>query len=266
MATVLAQAGYDLVLIARRKDRLAAVGDELAKAGAQAEVLVADLSERAGLRNVAERAGVGDIDVLVSNAGVGAYGPFAEIDPVELEHAWTLNADATPVLARAALPGMLERNRGGIITVASMLAFSAGIAAPPTPQGRLMPKRALYVGAKAGMVAFTRVLATELDGTGVHATVVCPGIVSSEWNGGASQIPNAMTPQDVAHAAWVGFSQGEVLCLPGLASEEVLDQLAQAERGILGESFGAGLAARYRLENSARHRDEKTYDGTATEN
>lgn len=246
MAAVLAHAGYDLVLVARREDRLAALGDELAQAGAKTEVLAVDLSERAGLRAAVERASAGDIDVLVSNAGVSAYGSFAEIDPVDLERAWTLNADATPVLARAALPGMLERGRGGIITVASMLAFSAGIGVPPTPQGRSMPKRALYVGAKAGIVAFTRVLATELEGTGVHATVVCPGLVSSEWNGGASQVPNAMTPQDVAQAAWVGFSLGEVVCLPGVASNDGIDRLAEAERGMMGGSFSAELAARYR--------------------
>lgn len=246
VATVLAHAGYDLVLAARRKDRLDALNDELASAGAQTEVLAVDLSERAGLRSTADRAGAGDIDLLVSNAGISAYGPFADIDPVELERAWTLNADATPVLARAALPGMLERGRGGIITVASMLAFSAGIAAPPTSQGRGMPKRALYVGAKAGIVAFTRVLASELEGTGVHATVVCPGLVSSEWNGGASQVPNAMTPQDVAQAAWMGFSRGEVLCFPGVESNDPFDRLAEAERGMMGGSFNSELAARYR--------------------
>jgi len=245
LSAVLAKEGHDLVLVARREERLATLAAELAALGATAETLAVDLSERAGLQRVADRAGAGDIDLLVSNAGVSAYGPFAEIDQAELEHAWTLNADATPVLTRAALPAMLDRGRGGVITIASNLAFSAGVQSAPAA-GRALPKRALYVGAKAGMVAFTRVLATELADTGVGATVVCPGLVSSEWNGGASQGPNAMTPQDVARAAWASFSRGEAMCFPGLESVELLDQLAETERLIMGGNLGADLAARYR--------------------
>ena len=246
LSAVLAKEGHDLVLVARREERLATLAAELAALGATAETLAVDLSERAGLQRVADRAGAGDIDLLVSNAGVSAYGPFAEIDQAELEHAWTLNADATPVLIRAALPAMLNRGHGGVITVASSLAFSAGVSAAPATAGRALPKRALYVGAKAGMIAFTRALATELVDTGVSATVVCPGLVSSEWNGGASQIPNAMTPQDVARAAWASFSRGEVMCFPGLESVELLDQLAETERLIMGGNLGSDLASRYR--------------------
>ncbi len=246
LATLLASKGYDLVLVARREDRLAALAEQIAPSGAQTEVIGADLSERSGLRLVTERAAAGDIDLVVSNAGVSAYGPFAEIDPLELERAWTLNADATPALTRAALPGMLERGRGGVIAVASNLAFSAGVPSTPAAHGRSLPQRALYVGAKAGLVAFARVLATELEGTGVHAMALCPGLVSSEWNGGASQVPNAMTPADVARAAWSGFSSGEVICLPGLEATDLLQDLASTERAIMGGNMGAGLADRYR--------------------
>ncbi|MDQ0647061.1 short-subunit dehydrogenase [Microbacterium natoriense] len=244
-ATLLAHEGYDLVLVARREDRLSALANEFAGIGATSEIVAADLSDRQGLQRAVERAGAGDVDLLVSNAGVSAYGPFSEIDPHDLERAWTLNADATPALTRAVLPSMLDRGHGGVITVASNLAFSAGVSAPPEGVGRTLPKRALYVGAKAGTVAFTRVLATELAGTGVHATVVCPGLVSSEWNGGASQLPNAMTPQDVARAAWAAFSHGEILCLPGLEAIDPLDQLASAERLIMSGNLGADLATRY---------------------
>jgi len=246
IAEVLAKDGYDLVLVARRNDRLVTLANDLTAFGAKSETLAADLSDRTGLLQAADRAGAGDIDLLVSNAGVSAYGTFAEIDPAELERAWTLNADATPVLARAALPAMLDRGRGGVITIASNLAFSAGVQSTPATTGRALPKRALYVGAKAGMIAFTRVLAAELADSGVGATVVCPGMVSSEWNNGASQVPNAMTPQDVARAAWSSFSRGEVMCLPGLESVELLDQLAETERRIMGGNLGSDLAARYR--------------------
>ncbi len=245
-SALLAHAGYDLVLVARRENRLAALKQEFERIGASSETLALDLSERTGLAEATRRASVGDIDVVVSNAGVSAYGPFADIDPADLEHAWTLNSDATPMLARAALPGMLERGSGGIIAIASNLAFSAGIPTVSPGQGRALPHRALYVGAKAGMVAFIRVLASELDGTGVQATVVCPGLVSSEWNGGASQGPQAMTPEDVVLAAWSSFTNGETLCLPGLEQADLLDQLAETERRILGGNIGSDLATRYR--------------------
>lgn len=246
MAGTLAANGYDLVLAARRRERLEDLEKELADAGAASEVIAVDLSERAGIELVADRAAAGDIDVLVSNAGVSAYGPFAEIAPEDLDRALTLNADATPFLARAALPAMLERGRGGIITVASALAFSAGAPAAQADGRPSMPKRALYVGAKAGLVAFTRVLASELDGTGVRATVVCPGLVSSEWNSGASQVPQAMTPQDVARATWSGFSRGEVICLPGLEDVGAIDRLASAELAIMSGSITPMPATRYR--------------------
>lgn len=244
LAATLAADGYDLVLVARRRERLEVLAKELADVGAASEIISVDLSERAGIQLVADRAAAGDIDVLVSNAGVSAYGPFEEITPEDLDRAWTLNADATPFLARAALPGMLERGRGGIIAVSSTLAFSAG-APPRTGGGRAMPKRALYVSAKAGLVAFARVLATELDGTGVHATVVCPGLVSSEWNDGASRVPVAMSPEDVATATWSSFTRGEVVCLPGLEDLGPLDRLAQAELEIASGNITPVLASRY---------------------
>jgi short-subunit dehydrogenase len=252
-ARLLAAVGYDLVAVARRGDRLDELGAELAPLSARVEGVVADLSDHAGLERVARRAGEGDIDLLVSNAGVSAYGPFADLDPALLERAWTLNADATPVLFRAALPGMLERGDGGLIAVASNLAFSAGVAPAvgthdenETAPRRSLPERALYVGAKAGMVAFTRVLASELAGTGVRAMVVCPGLVSSEWNGGASQGPLSMTPEDVAQATWSGFSRGEIVCLPGLDQPDLLQRFEDSERVIMRKNLGSQMAERYR--------------------
>ncbi|TCO33921.1 hypothetical protein EV639_11270 [Rathayibacter tanaceti] len=244
LAADLAADGHDLVLVARRQERLLELQERFAALGATTEILAEDLSDPAGLERVVARAGAGDVDLLVSNAGVSAYGPFAELDPEALRRAWTLNADATPLLTRAVLPGMLERSRGGIITVASTLAFSAGIATAPDG-GRGLPQRALYVAAKAGIVAFTRVLAGELAGTGVRATVVCPGLVSSEWNGGASVVPAAMTPEDVAVAALAGFERGEVICLPGLEDVGLLERLAESEQGITSGNIRPTLAQRY---------------------
>lgn len=243
LAIVLADAGYDLVLIARRRDRLEEVAARADARGATSEVVVLDLADGSDLGLAVERAAAGDLDLVVSNAGVSAYGPFAELAMEELERSWTLNADLTPRLVRAALPAMTERRSGGFILVASALAFSGGIST--TPSGFPLPQRALYVAAKAGMLGFGRVLGTELAGTGVGVTVVCPGMVSSEWNGGKSRVPGAMTPEDVARAAWRGFEMNERVCLPGVDDLGLIDQLLDAERAIfLGNTRGA-LAERY---------------------
>jgi short-subunit dehydrogenase len=247
LAAVLAGAGYDLVLTARRASRLDDLAAGAAGAGASSEVLPADLSSPDGLQLVADRAAAGDIDLLISNAGVSAYGSFADLPLDELARAWRLNAEAAPLLTRLVLPGMLQRRTGGIITVASGLALSAGIRTPASGIGHApsLPQRALYVGAKAGLVGFTRTLAAELQDTGVRAMVVCPGMVSSEWNGGAFRIPAAMTPEDVARATWAGYLQKETICFPGLEDTSALDRFTQAEQALLAGNHGPQLAARY---------------------
>ncbi|MGW1784841.1 SDR family NAD(P)-dependent oxidoreductase [Streptomyces sp. NPDC002143] len=221
---------HDFVLVARRADRLAEVADELRKAGAAVEVLPADLGTREGLDAVTERLVIGDVRLLISNAGVGGYAPLAEVDPAEIGSLITLNAGASIQLTRAALPGMLDAGEGGIITVASLLAFTAGIADPR------MPPRTLYAAAKAATVAFTRTLALELADTGVRAQVVCPGVVATEFNGGyARDLPFAMTPEGVAQASLAGLELGETVCVPGLEDQEAaLDALLSAETALMG--------------------------------
>lgn len=247
LAHVLAGAGHDLVLVARRRERLAELADGLSRLGARSEILIADLSDRAQLHRVVDRAAAGDVEVLVSNAGVSAYERLSDLASGDVESAWTLNADATPLLVRAALPAMLSNRRGGLIATASTLAFSAGLTTLEFGDGlqHPLPHRSLYVAAKAGLVAFIRALAVELDGTGVTATVVCPGLVSSEWNEGASRLPAAMTPEDVAIAAWAAHRRHETVCFPGLEDLSPWDDFAFAEGTILNGNNRPGLASRY---------------------
>jgi short-subunit dehydrogenase len=248
LARKLAEAGHDLVLVARRQDRLTQLADTLGTVGARSEILVADLSDREGLHRAAERASAGDVEILVSNAGVSAYERLDHLATEEVEAAWTLNADATPLLARAVLPAMIANGRGGIIATASTLAFSSGLTELEFGNGQShrLPHRSLYVAAKAGLVAFIRSLAQELEGTGVNATVVCPGLVSSEWNGGASRLPTAMTPDDVATATWAAHNSRETVCFPGLDDLDPWNTLAGAEKTILEGNNRSDLASRYR--------------------
>ncbi|GAB3379613.1 SDR family NAD(P)-dependent oxidoreductase [Amycolatopsis echigonensis] len=243
LADVLAGRGYDLVLLARRRDRLEQVAARAADQGAAAEVFVADLATADGLEAAAERAARGDLRLLVSNAGVGGYAPLPEVAPADVDRLWRLNATAPVTLARAVLPSLLEKGDGGIVTMASLLAFSAGLdTLGPVP----MPPRTLYAAAKSATVAFTRTLAAELSGTGVTATVVCPGRVATEWSGGANQDqPRVMSAESVAIATAVAVERGETLCVPGLPDATALDRLQEIERTLVVEGNRAELADRY---------------------
>lgn len=183
MAELLATSGHDLVLVARRRDRLDDLAVRLRALGSTAETLVADLAEIEGIQTVADRLARGDVDVLVNNAGAGGYAPLAEVAPERVGQLWTLNATAPLLLARAILPSLLEKGSGGIINVASLLAFSAG------QRAAYLPARAVYASAKAGNVALSRVLAGEVAGTGVQVTLVCPGRVQTEFSEGDAQRP-----------------------------------------------------------------------------
>ncbi|MFC9502785.1 SDR family NAD(P)-dependent oxidoreductase [Streptomyces sp. NPDC057002] len=232
---------HDFVLVARRLERLGELADELRAAGATVEVLPADLGAPEGLDAVTKRLSVGDVRLLISNAGVGGYAPLADVAPDEITRLLTLNAVAPVQLARAALPGMLAAGEGAIVMVASLLAFSAGQSNPH------MPPRTLYAAAKAATVAFARTLAHEVGDAGIHAQVVCPGLVATDFNGGAGRnIPVAMTPEGVAQASLEGLRLGETICVPGLEERDAaVDALLVAEGALLAGGNRPTPAARY---------------------
>ncbi|RKH23136.1 SDR family NAD(P)-dependent oxidoreductase [Corallococcus praedator] len=232
----LAALGHDLVLIARREERLHALAEKLTAAhGIRAEVMRADLTTDVDIHRVAERAAGEDITLVINNAGVGGYGPFAQVEPAVLEGLAHLHILAPLLATRAALPGMLSRGRGAVINVASLLAFSGAL--PPVP----LPHRATYAGAKAFLVHFTRTLAGELRDTPVRAQVVCPGMTATEFNGG---YVGAMPPEDVVTASLLALERNETVCVPGLEAEEALAALAQAEAGMFRGNKNT-LARRY---------------------
>ncbi|HEX8437180.1 SDR family NAD(P)-dependent oxidoreductase [Archangium sp.] len=234
----LAERGHPLVLVARREDRLRALAAELEAAhSVRVEVLKADLSVDGDIQRVAQRAAGEDICLLINNAGIGGYGPFAEADPALLEQLVRLHILAPMLATRAALPGMLARGRGAVINVASLLAFSGAL--PPNP----LPHRATYAGAKAFLVHFTRTLAGEVRGSLVKVQVVCPGMTETEFNGGYK---GAMKPEDVVAASLLGLERGETVCVPGLEASEALAVLEQAETGMRAGNKPT-LAARYRM-------------------
>ncbi|MEV1005552.1 SDR family NAD(P)-dependent oxidoreductase [Nonomuraea sp. NPDC050202] len=227
-------------MVARRADRLNALAQDLRAGGAGIEVLPADLATHDGITAVTDRLAAGDVRMLISNAGASGYAPLTEVDPADIDPLLTLNAVAPIRLVRAALPAMLAAGEGTIVTVASLLAFSAGSMEPPS-------RRTLYVAAKAATLGFTRTLACELAGTPVRVQVVCPGVVATEWNSGAGRaIPWAMSPEDVVSASLAGLRLGETVCVPGLEDQAAaLDALLAAEIALLTGGNQPTLAARY---------------------
>ncbi|MEU9343842.1 SDR family NAD(P)-dependent oxidoreductase [Streptomyces sp. NPDC048278] len=241
---------HDFVLVDLRAEPLADVADELRQAGAAVESLAADLSTQDGIAKVTGRLAKGDVRLLISNAGAGGYARLADVAPEDVAPVLTLNGVAHIQLVHAALPGMLAADAGTIVTVASLLAFSAA----QTNEG--IPHRTLYAAAKASLVAFTRTLAVELAGTNIRTQVLCPSVVATEFNHGAGfDAPIAMTAEDVAQAGLTGLSLGETVCIPGLEDQAaVLEAFAAAETAVLNGGFRPALAARYRQPEEASDR------------
>lgn len=247
----LAGEGHDLVLVARRAERLEDLAERLGKsAGVRVEPLVADLSLPDDVARVAQRVAAEDVTLLVNNAGINGYGPFPETDPALLAKVLAVNVVALTTLTRAALPGMLARERGAVVNVASLLAFAGAL--PPGP----LPYRATYGGTKGYVVAFTRTLAAELAGTPVGVQVVCPGLTATEFHLTAGEEPvpgrehrvhgsGGMPAEDVVTASLAALRTGEVVCVPGLADADAVARLAAVEAELRGAS-GAPLAERYR--------------------
>lgn len=245
-AEQLAASGHDLIVVARRRDRLEALAARLREAhGTRTEVLVADLGTPAGVDAVAARAGEAPLDLLINNAGFGGYRRFVDLEPKVADELLSIHVRAVVQVTRAALPGMVARGRGGVITVASLLSLSG--AAPP---GAPLPQRVVYAGAKAFQLTFAQVLAAELAGTPVRVQVCLPGVVKTEFHEvqgiDTSKMPPRMVPEDVARAALAGLAKGEVVCVPGLEDTSALTQIEEAQRAALSAARNVQIASRYR--------------------
>jgi short-subunit dehydrogenase len=243
----LARAGHDLILVARRRERLEALARRLrSDAGVEMEVICADLTDPLEVSEIEAR--IADdqaLELLVNNAGFGGYQPFASIAPKLIDDLVAIHIRTVARLTRAALPGMIGRRRGAIINIASLLALSGTL--PPSP----LPHRATYAGAKAFMLAFTQALAGELAGTGVRLQVCLPGRVATEFHAtqgiDTSRLPPSLTAEDVVTASLSGLAQGEIVCVPALGDVSLLGRLDEAQVAVLqAAAWKPALAERYR--------------------
>jgi len=164
-ARQLARRASNLSLVARSTDRLRALAAEIEQTRpVRVEVLPADLADRSAVAAVAEHVR-GRAHLLVNNAGLGTYGPFVDTDR-DYEQILVNNA-ALVALTRALLPDMLDRHAGGVLNVASTIAFQPG------------PYQAVYAATKAFVLSFTEALRVETRASGVRVLALCPGPVQT---------------------------------------------------------------------------------------
>jgi len=169
-AKLCAAAGYDLVLLARRVERLNELAGGLAKThGVNARALAEDLSDPTAPSAIFSQLGDTPVEILINNAGFGLRGPFAETDWVRDAGLIEVNVVALAHLTKLFLPEMIRRHRGRVLNVASTAAFVPG------------PFMALYYASKAFVLSFSEALANEVHGTGVSVTVLCPGPTRTEF-------------------------------------------------------------------------------------
>lgn len=208
-ARKLAARGYDLILVARREDRLREVAAGLP---AQTELLRADLATEDGIaateRAIQDCAG---LDLLVNNAGFGTLGLFWEADPAGQIRMQEVHIIATMRLTRAALAGMVPRRRGGVISVSSIGAYAQS------------PHNVGYCASKAWINSFTEGLDMELRSvkSPVKVQALCPGFTVTEFHQtlgvDTKQIPAFLwtKAEDVVEESLQGFDRGKVIVVPG---------------------------------------------------
>jgi uncharacterized protein len=217
-AHLFAKDGWNLVLTARRRDRLVDLSNLLRERfNVECTVIAGDLSytltpER--IFNIVSERNI-DVSALVNNAGVGKLAPFAETDAKMLLEMMTVNMQSLVHLTRLFLPGMIARRAGAILNMGSLAGFFPG------------PEMAVYYASKAFVNSFSEALAVELRGTGVTVTVSCPGPTATEFGAVAGSNARRVTKRPsmpaevVARQAYRAMHAGSAIAIPGFTNHVV---------------------------------------------
>jgi short-subunit dehydrogenase len=237
----LAQRGYDLILVARNRERLVAMADRITTQTRRAvEVVVADLGDRAELTKVeAKLKQDASITLLVNNAGIGTHTPLLDSDVDKMTQMIELNVTALTRLTYAAVPGFVSRGKGAVINISSIVSI-----APETLNG-------VYGGSKAFVLAFSLSLHHELAGKGVRVQAVLPGATATEfWATGGLPLEHlpkeiVMSAEDMVDAALVGFDRGELVTIPSLHPEHEWEAFEAARKTLSSHLSSNVPATRY---------------------
>jgi uncharacterized protein len=215
LARVFAAHDHDLVLVARREERLKTLADEIAAAGwPRPTVLPLDLERRDAVATLAAQLSARGLEpaYVVNNAGFGLSGPAAKLSRDEELGMIDLNVRALTALSLAFVDS-LERHRGGILNVASVAAFMPG------------PGMAVYYASKAYVLSFSEALHHELAGRGIRVTALCPGPVQTEFQARSGmQLPNAakmieLPASRVAQLGYDGLMSGRRVVVAGIGTK-----------------------------------------------
>jgi len=243
----LAQRGYDLILVARQRDRLNTLATRLTtETGRSVEVIAADLNDKADLARIETVLRQdSSISLLLNNAGVGATAPLLGSDIAKMDDMIALNVTALTHLTYAAVPGFVARKNGTIINISSIVAI-----APEVLNG-------VYGGSKAFVLAFSQSLRHELADKGVKVQAVLPGATATDFWGIAGtaieHLPTqiVMSAEDLVDAALAGLDQGEFATIPSLPDAADWQAYEAARQKMMPNLSRDKPAARYAVASTA---------------
>ena len=247
LARVYAEERHNVILVARREQKLQALADELRAEGAEVHVIPMDLSLETSAQQLFDAVQELDVhvDVLVNNAGFTYLGRFVDMDLDAVQDMMQLNVGTLVALTHLFARPMIAAGEGHILNLSSTTAFQ------PTPG------YALYAAGKALILSFSEALFEELKGTGVSVTVLCPGPTESEMIDAVQSESNVKVPSfmvaDVRAVAKQGFdaaNRGDALCVPGLSNQIATTMVRLPPRWIARRVFG--LMGRRMIDNPDR--------------
>jgi len=235
LARLFARDGHDLVLVARRQDRLRALADELTdRYDVQLTVIAADLADPSAPAEIARRVAAAglEVELLVNNAGYGLAGEFIRTDAATELRMIQVNIAALTHLSKLFLPRMVAEHQGRIMNVASTAGFVPG------------PLMAVYYATKAYVISFSLALAEELRQCGVTVTVLCPGATRTEFQERAGldlearafRGPWVADAASVARAGYQGMLRGKRLVVPGVFNKIMVATARLASPALLAKA------------------------------
>lgn len=235
--------GYDLLLVARREDRLKALADELsARYPVRVSILVADLADPAGLaRTMQAIEADASITLLVNNAGTSSVGAVADVDLAAFTSMVALNITALTALTKAVLPRFQERNAGTIVNIGSVVGFTG------------YPWVPVYGATKAYVMNFTQALQQQLAETAIRVQLVTPAAtVSDIWDVVGVPLTDldpatVMTTDHCVDAAMKGLDSGELITAPSVHDAALLETFVKASGDLLAATQTGTPAPRYGL-------------------
>jgi short-subunit dehydrogenase len=215
-ARKLASLGYDLVLVARRKEKLNAIAEDLKKCSVTVEVLPGDISKDGDVSRIEQRIEALDtLTMLINNAGFGTHGAFADVDLEKSLAMIQVHVTASTRLAHAALPGMIARRKGTLINVASPSAFVS------------LTNHTVYSATKSYLISFSECLQLEVADAGIRVQALCPGLTYTEFHDtdefegmNRSRLPSFMwmSAEETVERSLNALNNGKVVFVPGLVN------------------------------------------------